>query len=380
MPGPSMRRALVVGATCLVAGGCGWYRTHFPARDEVFKPIPLSVGERRVSGADTSYAIGGDGFELVAPDQELLPDAKRALDYASREFGRVFGLVPPPVRVEVRWREATRGTRRTTVDSVYRRPDGRRALAVTVPRPPRERRERERQLRYASPLASVAPAVARAWVSGHADGAPPRRGGATTVAAGDWTLRDDPRLPDWLEEATVALIAPSPWQEAMDARLASDRDSVPALADFFVSRRPGRARDAGPRDPVLPGTDAAGGTNPIGRPPDAPDDGPGRRERGSARRGGGRRVQARMPFGAGERFAAQAHSVALYLVRREGRAFMGQVVDRVLEGEPIERALAAGRRLPMAAADARRVDLATLDRMWRGWLLQGEDLRSSTPP
>src|ERR687889_767805 len=92
-----LHHALALGS------GCAWYRTHFPARDEVFKPIPLDVGERRVTGGDTAWAVGGDGYELVVPDRELLPDGKRALDYAAREFARTFGVLPPPVVVEARW-------------------------------------------------------------------------------------------------------------------------------------------------------------------------------------------------------------------------------------------------------------------------------------
>lgn len=375
------RRLLALGAICWLAAGCGWYRTHFPAREEVFKPIPLEVGERRINGADTLFAVGGDGFELVVPDQELLPDAKRTLDYTAREFGRVFGVVPPPVVVEVAWRDAERGARRAAVDSSYRRPDGRRAIVVSVPRPPKDRRQREMMLRYAPPLIGVAPAVARAWLSGHVDGAPPPASASASAPASvhvEWTLRDDPRLPDWMEDGLVALVAPAFRQDQLDALLVRERDRLPALGDFFAAARPGRARDGVPGEPIRTATQAAGTNTPADRPPDdvAGEDEPGR----ARMRVGSRSQVGRVPFGPAERFHAQAHSVMQFLARREGRAFVGRVLDRVVDGEPIERALAGARTLPTVSGDPTRIDVAALDRTWRAWLAQRGDLRDPASP
>jgi len=56
-----------------------------------------------------------------------------------------------------------------------------------------------------------------------------------------------------------------------------------------------------------------------------------------------------------------------FLARREGRAFVGRLVDRVLDGATVEAALADARSLP-ASLDA-------LDRTWRVWVAQREDVR-----
>lgn len=359
-------RAVVLGTLSALGVGCSWYRTHFPARDEVFKPIPIDIGERRVRGADTTYAVGGDGYELIVPDRELLPDAKRTLDYAAREFVRTFGVLPPPVVVEARWMDGdARPARRTLVDSTYRRPDGRRAIAVRVAPPPKDARQRELAMRYYAPLAAAVPAVSRAWLSGYADGAPPRAGSSPTAPRAEgpaWTLVDDPRLPDWLEEGVVALVAPSPRQDLLDAAVAREVDALPALRSLFVAARPGAPRRDGRPDPVAYSTEGRA-DRPRDRPIDAPEDGDPRVGRARARR----QIDRRARLGEAERFAAQSASVVQFLARREGRAFVGRLVDRVLDGATVEAALAEARSLP-ASLDA-------LDRTWRVWVAQREDVR-----
>jgi len=81
---------------------CSAIREMFPSREEVFKPIPVTIGEPRVIGTDTVYVLESPEYELVAPMRELLPDARKALDHTAREYRRVFGDDPQKIVVELR--------------------------------------------------------------------------------------------------------------------------------------------------------------------------------------------------------------------------------------------------------------------------------------
>src|SRR5688572_28752378 len=81
---------------------CSSIREMFPSREEVFKPIPVTIGDTRVIGDDTVYVLESPEYELVAPMRELLPDARKALDHTAREYRRVFGDDPQRIVVELR--------------------------------------------------------------------------------------------------------------------------------------------------------------------------------------------------------------------------------------------------------------------------------------
>src|SRR5919108_653768 len=85
-----------------VLSACSSLREMFPAREEVFKPIPVTIGEPRIVGSDTVYVLESPEYELVAPMRELLPDARKALDQTVREYRRVFGDEPRKIVVELR--------------------------------------------------------------------------------------------------------------------------------------------------------------------------------------------------------------------------------------------------------------------------------------
>ena len=88
----------------LLVAGCRSFREMFPRHEDVFTPIPISLGEQHVRGPDTTYTLAGPGYELVARSREPLPDAKTALESAEAGFRRVFGQEPPAVVVTLRAR------------------------------------------------------------------------------------------------------------------------------------------------------------------------------------------------------------------------------------------------------------------------------------
>jgi hypothetical protein len=203
----------------------------FPSREEVFKPIPITIGEPRVVGEDTMYVLEAAEYELVAPMRELLPDARKALDHTAREYRRVFGDEPQRIVVELRAVSRDRVADGWIPDSVEP-PDGpRRAVAPAIV----ERR---------SSRAPVAPAqflmmrAARAWILARTDFRVGRLPNAPLPAP---RFGDDARIPDWIEDALIDLIGGSPWQEMYVARLAEREEDVSrtlSVARSFLRHRP----------------------------------------------------------------------------------------------------------------------------------------------
>ena len=167
----SPRRRLPIAfclTTVVLAVGCGGYNSMFPRREEIFKPIPVEIGEERVQGADTSYVLAGTGYQVVARDRELLPEAKSALDRVAGNWRQYFGAEPAAVTVVLR-PPARRGSR---PDSVAPAPNpGTTGVVFVAARRPRDD---ERDLRSMPDLgmrdgATTLPVV-RAWLSAPAGG------------------------------------------------------------------------------------------------------------------------------------------------------------------------------------------------------------------
>lgn len=313
----------------MALSACGTLREMFPARDEVFKPIPVTIGERRVSGTDTTYVLETAEYELIAPVRELLPDARRALDNTVREYRRVFGDAPPRIVVELRVVPRDRVADGWTGDTIEPAEGPRRAIAPAVAPDKRSSRAPVVLAQFLTVRA------ARAWMLAHADSRAGR-----LPQPNDRRSLDDTRLPDWIEDALQDLIAGSPVQEMYVDRLAERADEV-SLRELLDSPRPEPARDAQRRAQLPPtsSTRPAGGVF-MGGPPS--------RDRGKLE--------------GAELFRAQAISFALFLAEHEGREYLGRLTDRLLSGEPVRSALAAAPTLPD--------ELDGLEKEWKKWLLK----------
>jgi hypothetical protein len=321
-------RCIAVALAVPALSGCSTLREMFPSRDEVFKPIPITIGEPRVVGEDTTYVLESAEYELIAPVRELLPDARKALDHTAREYRRVFGDEPQRIVVELRAVSRDRVADGWIPDSVEP-PDGpRRAVAPAI-------------VEKRSSRAPVAPAqflmmrAARAWVLARADFRVGRLPNAPLPAP---RFGDDARIPDWIEDALIDLIGGSPWQEMYVARLAEREEDV-SLRDLLEATRPEPAKDAQRRTQLPPTstTRPAGGVF-MGGPPS--------RDRGKLE--------------GADLFRAQSVAFALFLAEHEGREYLGTLTDRLLSGESAATALAAAPTLPD--------DLTAIEKAWRDWM------------
>lgn len=322
-------RTLALALALPALSACSNLREMFPSREEVFKPIPVTIGEPRVIGNDTVYVLESPEYELVAPMRELLPDARKALDHTAREYRRVFGDDPQRIVVELRAVSRDRVADGWIPDTVEPSDGPRRAVAPAIV--PEKRSSR----------APVAPAgflmmrAARAWLLARADyrvGRPPSAPGAEV------RFGDDARIPDWIEDALTDLIGGSPAQEMYVARLA-ERVETLSLRDVLESTRPEPAKDAQRRAQLPPTatTRPAGGVF-MGGPPS--------RDRGKLE--------------GAELFRAQSVAFAIFLAEHEGREFLGTLTDRLLSGEAAETALAAAATLPD--------ELPGIEKAWKEWM------------
>ena len=290
--------------------------SYFPSHEEVFIPVPLAIGESRVVDGDTSWVLAADAYEIVAPRQALLPDARRALDESAEQFRAIFGAAPP--RVTVALHEPDRDPDDDTGTALPAGEAGEDVVAVRVPPVERMRRgvvARPRPL----PLAPVA----RAWLAAYADARSSTPRLRTAWAAGT-VPADDARLPDWLEDGIVQIVAGSPLRDVALARLAEQRSRALPLRQLLTMARP-----VGALDPV------------VGRDDD-------------------RRAAIAGELEGSLLFAVQSYGVARFLAEREGRSFLGAMVDRVLAGDAALAALGGARHLPG--------DLDALQGEWDRWL------------
>lgn len=321
--------ALALGLSTLTA--CSTLREMFPSRDEVFKPIPVTIGEPRVIENDTVYVLESPEYELVAPMRELLPDARKALDQTVREYRRVFGDDPQKVVVELRAVSRDRVADGWIPDTVEPADGPRRAVAPAIV--PDKRSSRA----PIAPSGFLMMRAARAWLLARADY---RVGRSPSAPLAEARFGDDARIPDWIEDALTELIGGSPAQEMYVARLA-ERVETLSLRDVIESARPEPAKDAQRRAQLPPtaSTRPAGGVF-MGGPPS--------RDRGKLE--------------GAELFRARAVAFAIFLAEHEGREFLGTLTDRLLSGESAETALASAATLPD--------DLEGIEKAWKDWMLE----------
>lgn len=308
---------------------CSTMREMFPSREEVFKPIPITIGDPRVIGDDTVYVLDAPEYELVAPMRELLPDARKALDHTAREYRRVFSDDPQKIVVELRAVSRDRVADGWIPDTVEPADGPRRAVAPAIV--PEKRSSRL----PVAPAGFLMMRAARAWLLARADYRVGRSPNAPTAQV---RFGDDARIPDWIEDALTDLIGGSTAQEIYVARLAERAETV-SLRDVLEASRPEPTKDAQRRAQLPPTASSrpAGGVF-MGGPPS--------RDRGKLE--------------GAELFRAQSVAFAIFLAEHEGREFLGTVTDRLLSGESAETALAAATTL--------RDDLPGLEKEWRDWL------------
>jgi hypothetical protein len=325
----SRTTALILALPALSA--CSTIREMFPARDEVFKPIPVTIGEPRIIGSDTVFVLESPEYELVAPMRELLPDARKALDYTAREYRRVFSDDPQKIVVELRAVSRDRVADGWIPDTVEPNEGPRRAVAPAIV--PEKRSSRP----PVAPPGFLMMRAARAWLLARADY---RVGRSPSVPGAEVRFGDDARIPDWIEDALTELIGGSPAQEMYVARLAERAETL-SLRDVLDASRPESTKDA-QRRAQLPPTSAtrpAGGVF-MGGPPS--------RDRGKLE--------------GAELFRAQSVAFAIFLAEHEGREFLGILTDRMLSGESAETALGAAATLPD--------DLAGIEKAWKDWMVK----------
>ena len=308
---------------------CSTMREMFPSREEVFKPIPITMGDPRVIGDDTVYVLDVPEYELVAPMRELLPDARKALDHTAREYRRVFGDDPQKIVVELRAVSRDRVADGWIPDTVEPADGPRRAVAPAIV--PEKRSSRS----PVAPAGFLMMRAARAWVLARADYRVGRTPNAPTAQV---RFGDDARIPDWIEDALTDLIGGSTSQELYVARVAERAETV-SLRDVLEASRPEPTKDAQRRAQLPPTASSrpAGGVF-MGGPPG--------RDRGKLE--------------GAELFRAQSVAFAIFLAEHEGREFLGTVTDRLLSGESSETALTAATTLPD--------DLPAIEKEWRDWL------------
>jgi hypothetical protein len=304
----------------------------FPSREEVFKPIPVTIGDPRVIGDDTVYVLDSPEYELVAPMRELLPDARKALDQTVREYRRVFRDEPKKIVVELRPVARDRVSDGWIPDTVEPADEPRRAVAPVIVSEKRSSRP------PVAPAGFLMLRAARAWLLARADyrvGRPLPSAPGTAPRFGD-----DARIPDWIEDAITDLVGGSPAQEMYVMRLA-ERPETLSLRDVLESARPEAAKDAQRRIQLPPtaSTRPAGGVF-MGGPP--------ARDRG--------RLEG------AELFRAQSVAFAIFLAEHEGREFLGSLTDRLLSGEPAASALASATTLPD--------ELPEIEKAWREWMMK----------
>jgi hypothetical protein len=369
-------RAAALLATLAAATACSSIRSRFASHDDVFPPVPLSIGEMRVVGSDTSYVLPGNGYTLVATSREQLPDAQQVLDDASRSFKRYLSADPLAVVVDIRVRADSARPARPAP------PLAAGGDTIVVPPPPRprgDRAPRDGMGMSRTPMYLARPVV-RSWLTAYATAHARPQGatstptttapapGASTAGAAAATSSPagwghDPRVPDWLEQALYELVLSSPFLDMYVAQLAmqSSAELIPlrTLFDSTLASAPAGAPGV-QGDTAARGAVAAGG--PPARPPagtpGGPSGGPGGGPAARPERRGGRGMQ----LDRSALFGVEAVAVAQFLAAREGPQFIGDLTDRLLTGGRVDDVLLEARVVPKS--------VEALEPAWRAWLAQ----------
>lgn len=319
-----LRRSPILAAYAAalpLLAGCSSVRSRFATHDDMFPPVPISLGEPRVVEGDTAWTLSGRGFELASRRRDALEPASTALESAAIGYRRFFARDPQPVvLVTLRERDA-----KPAADSALRSLAAGRTV-VTLPAPPtaeeQEEAMRDRDAVMVRRGWSVAPVI-RAWM-GAQNGAP-----------------------NWLALALLDIVGESPDHDMMVSLLALQADRAMPLAEFLAAPVPSTT----PRDSAAPGgAERASSTNGAG---ERARRGPPPREARDGRSGVPQLSGARL-------YRAQALAMTQFLIVREGPEFAGRVADALRSGRPLEAALEGATSVPRTTAE--------FERAWKAWL------------
>jgi hypothetical protein len=241
--------------------GCGGYNSMFPRREDIFKPIPVNLGDLSVQGGDTSYVLGGRGYWLVVRDRDLLPDAKTTLDRIGASWRQYFAADPTVLTVVLRTPPA-KGEKRAPADSARPAPVAG-TLVLQTGRLFDENDPRE-AMNARMLEGRIAMPVARAWLASLANGGTPP---APDTGVASRRLRwspSDPRVPDWIESAVPQLVAGATDADFVAAEVARQRDKILPIRSLLTATRPAVPgdtvrRDDERRDPRQGGREGRGG-------------------------------------------------------------------------------------------------------------------------
>jgi hypothetical protein len=333
------RTALLPAALLLGAlSGCAAFSSRFPSHDEVFIPVPLTVGELRIEGTDTAYVLTGSGYELRSKDRSLLTDAQSAIDRTEASFARYFVTEPPRIRVVLK-SVSRKGPRPDS--AAMAATDWPRTVTVFVWKP--EGRDRDMMGSGVRDEAVSLP-VARAWLAIITDSASRASARTRLISNTGPDTTAGASAPGWIQSAMTTLIAGSPDPDFLITALAKHPDRMVPLRTLFTASRQefGRSRDERGRGVPNGQTDEMGA--------------PGRGTRPSMGRSPRQSADLTGPM----LLSAEATSVAAYLGAREGRPFVGHLA----------LALSGGARFVDLLGEARVVqhDFDAFERDWKAWV------------
>ena len=284
---PSSRWLAAALAATLIAplAGCSL----FPKHEEVWEPVAPAIGERRITGTDTSYVVEGRGYRLVSASRQVLADVQPVADNASFRYRRYFGSDPEALVARlVPARDVTDTTSADTLPA----PADTTELLIRV-------RARSRDIRYANVSPQmVAQPLARRWLGARAAS----QGGAAGT-------------PGWVQVGMTEFIAATPLSEYLVSTLARDMKRAMPLAEFLTAPAPVYGES-------VTGSEAQRPMSP-----------------GSRRRLEGYAL-----------FAAQSIALLRFIEEREGTSFVTALYDRTARGEPAAAVLADAQKLPKEPA------------------------------
>lgn len=341
---PHIRSSVALAALAVgTFSGCASFSSRFPSHDEVFIPVPLTIGELRVEGTDSSYVLTGPGYELSSKDRSLLTDAQSAIDRAEASFARYFVTQPPTVRVVLK-PVSRKGPKPDS--AALSKSDWPRTVNVFVWKP--DAREREMMGSGVRDEAVALP-VARAWLAIITDSAARASARTRLISNTGPDTTAGASTPGWVESALTTLIAGAPDPDFLVAALAKKTDRMVPLGTLLLASRSdfGRSRD-----------ERVGGV-PNGRADEMGRQG----SRGGMGSGAGR-GRASADLTGPMLMTAEATSLASYLGAREGRPFVGHMA----------LALAGGARFQDLIGEGKVVqhDMDAFERDWKAWVRDQE--------
>jgi hypothetical protein len=317
--------------------GCAQLSSRFPSHDEVFIPVPLTVGELHVEGTDTSYVLTGPGYELRSKDRSLLTDGQSAIDRTEASFARYFVTQPPTVRVVLK-PIASRARRPDSTDVANS--DWPRTVNIFVWKP--DARSREIQGSGVRDEAVSLP-LARAWLAIITDSAARASARTRLIANTGPDTTAGSSAPGWIQSAMTTLIAGAPDPDVLIMALSKHTDRMVPLQTLLLASQQefGRSRDERARGVPNGQTDEMG------------------RQRGGMR-GAPSRDRASMNLTGPMLMNAEATSLASYLAAREGRPFVGHMTLALSGGARFQDLIAEGKVI--------QHDMDALERDWKAWV------------